>query len=539
MRSNTISATTYDAPVLAAESLSALHQASLNILTESGVEERLHAAAAAAHALLEADYAIAAMAWPTGRLTVYGLHGLVENGVLRHWLHEEMPATNAVRDVMGPATPDADQAVWLATPLTADGVWLGNLYVGRRHTQGEFAPADRHLLIRLAAVVGLALKGVRELEAAETRNRQFTILHNATVTIARDLSLDKVLQHIVNAARELVGARYAALGVPDGDDFLETFVHSGLTPNEAANIAHPPHGLGLLGEIIRQRRSIRLARLQDHPASAGFPPGHPSMVSFLGVPILGGGEALGNLYLTEKIGAAEFSVADQEMVEMLAAHAAVAIHNARLYHQVERLAVLEERTRIGMDLHDGVIQSIFAVGLTLESSRLALGDSNAEASQLLDMAISGLNDAIQDIRNYILDLRPRRFRGNLEQGLAQLVREFQANTLVPVQMDVTGALENLPTPIARTVFLATQEALANVARHAKASQVKLSLLIEIGQVELLIADNGRGFNAGDHARHIGHGLANMQARAEELRGAFNLHTAPGQGTIVALRLPMR
>ncbi len=256
------------------------------------------------------------------------------------------------------------------------------------------------------------------------------------------------------------------------------------------------------------------------------------------MPILGGEEVLGNLYLTEKIGSAEFSPADQEMVEWLAAHAAVAIHNARLYHQVERLAVLEERTRIGMDLHDGVIQSIYAVGLTLESTRLTLADRD-EAGQLLDMAISGLNGAIQDIRNYILDLRPRRFRGNLEQGLAQLVREFQANTLVPVQLETHGALETLPTAVARTVFLATQEALANVARHAKAGQVILRLHILSGWADLSIADDGRGFNAQDHTRHVGHGLANMQARAEELKGAFTLQTAPGRGTTISLRLPMR
>lgn len=516
-----------------------LHQATLNILAESGLEERGQAIAAAARASLAADYAIAAIAQPDGQLAWCGASGIALNGPLLDWLHEQSPLARTTSGLVAPTAADQVASDWLATPLLADGVWLGNLYVARRDSGVAFDSADQELLERLAAIAGLSIRRARELEAAETRNRQFTILHNATVTIARNLSLDKVLQHIVDAARELVGARYAALGVPDSDDVLETFVHSGLSPDQATLMTHPPRGLGLLGEIIRQRRSIRLARLQDHPASVGFPPGHPAMVSFLGVPILGGGEVLGNLYLTEKIGSAEFSSADQEMVEMLAAHAAVAIHNARLYHQVERLAVLEERTRIGMDLHDGVIQSIFAVGLTLESSRLALADTNAEASQLLDMAINGLNDAIQDIRNYILDLRPRRFRGNLEQGLAQLVREFQANTLVPVHVEVAGTLENLPTPVARTVFLATQEALANVARHAKASQVTLSLLIETGRVDLLIADNGRGFNAGDHARHVGHGLANMQARAEELRGAFNLRTAPGQGTTVALRLPIR
>lgn len=362
-------------------------------------------------------------------------------------------------------------------------------------------------------------------------------LHEAALAIARDLSLDNVLQHIVEAARRLAGARYAALGVPDTDGRLETFVHSGIAATVVATIPHYPQGLGLLGEIIHTQQSIRLPCLQDHPRSVGFPPNHPPMTSFLGVPIIGGGAAMGNLYLTEKIGATEFSESDQRMVEMLAAHAAVAIQNARLYNQVERLAVLEERTRIGMDLHDGVIQSIYAVGLTLESTRLALPEAPDEVMQLLDRAIMGLNDAIQDIRNYILDLRPRRFRGNLEQGLAQLVREFQANTLTPVTVETVGALDALPTPVARALFLASQEALANVARHARATAVSVRLRVQTDAVTLTIVDNGRGFNIHDQTRHIGHGLANMQARADELRGVFSLHTAPGQGTSITLRLP--
>ncbi len=362
-------------------------------------------------------------------------------------------------------------------------------------------------------------------------------LHEAALAIARDLSLDNVLQHIVEAARHLAGARYAALGVPDAEGRLETFVHTGIPPDIIKTIPYHPQGLGLLGEIIHTQRSIRLSRLQNHPRSVGFPPNHPPMVSFLGVPIIGSGAAMGNLYLTEKIGADEFSEGDQRMVEMLAAHAAVAIQNARLYNQVERLAVLEERTRIGMDLHDGVIQSIYAVGLTLESTRLALPEATDEAMQLLDMAIVGLNDAIQDIRNYILDLRPRRFRGNLEQGLAQLVREFQANTLTPVTVETVGALDALPTPVARALFLASQEALANVARHAKATAVTVRLSVQPDVAALTIVDNGRGFNIHDQTHHIGHGLANMQARADELKGVFSLHTAPGKGTSITLRLP--
>jgi len=363
-------------------------------------------------------------------------------------------------------------------------------------------------------------------------------LNRAALAIAGELDSEKVLQQIVDTALDLVGARYAALGVPGQNGRLQRFIYSGLTREEASRIAHPPSGKGLLGTIVNERNSLRVKSISDDPRSDGFPAGHPPMTSFLGVPIFGAGEPLGNLYLTDKLGAEEFSEADQILVEMLAAHAAIAIQNAQLYEQVERLAVLEERTRIGMDLHDGVIQSVYAVGLTLESMRLALPDSADEPALLLDSAIEGLNDAIRDIRNFILDLRPRRFSGDLPQGLARLVREFQANTMVPVSMTVSQQLDFLPTSLARAIFLTTQESMANVARHARAKNVTLTLMRSDSMVTLVIHDDGIGFDPYDYSHQVGHGLANMQARSEGLGGTFRIRSTPGQGTTITMRVPL-
>ena len=362
--------------------------------------------------------------------------------------------------------------------------------------------------------------------------------NQAALAIASELDSRKVLQLIVDTARTLVAARYAALGVPDRSGTMRRFVHSGMEPDEVDAIPHYPQGAGLLGAIIEEGMPIRTPDISSDARAIGFPSGHPVMSNFLGVPIVGAGETLGNLYLTDKIGEDEFSEADQRLIEMLAAHAAIAIQNARLYEQVERLAVLEERTRIGMDLHDGVIQSIYAVGLTLESIRLALPDCSEESAQLLDSAIVGLNDAIRDIRNFILDLRPRRFSGELSHGLARLVREFQANTMVPVTLTVAQQLDDLPTTIARAVFLTTQESLANVARHARAENVTLTLVRSDSAVTLVVADDGQGFDSQDGFLQVGHGLANMQARAESLGGTFKLKSSPGDGTTLTLRLPI-
>lgn len=375
----------------------------------------------------------------------------------------------------------------------------------------------------------------RELEE---KNRQLTALNRAARVIASELSLEKVLQQIVESARELVGAQYVALGVPNADEEMETFVQSGLLSDEAARMAHLPKGLGLLGAIIHEKRPIRIPRIAQDPRSVGFPLHHPQMNKFLGVPILAGMQSLGNLYLTDKIDGSEFSAADQEIVEMLAAHAAIAIQNARLYEQVGRLAIVEERARIGMDLHDGIIQSIYAVGLTLESVKLALPEQVEKANELLERSIEGLNDTIRDIRNFILDLRPQRFRGDVDLGIARLVREFRANAIVPVQLDVKpDVVAALPTAVSRAIFLTTQEALANVARHARATQVIIEAQRIDNTIELSIVDNGRGFDTDKQDQTIGHGLSNMRARAEELQGVCSIESAPGQGTRIELIFP--
>ena len=372
----------------------------------------------------------------------------------------------------------------------------------------------------------------------EERNRQLAALNQAAIAIASELSLERVLQKIVDSACDLAGAAYAALGVPNSEGEIDLFIHSGMPAEVVKKMPHLPQGLGLLGVIMREKRPIRLPRIGDDPRSIGFPPGHPPMDSFLGVPIVGGSQILGNLYLTNKVNAAEFTAGDQEIVEMFAAHAAVAIQNARLYEQVGRLAVVEERARIGMDLHDGIIQSIYAVGLTLESVKLVIAHQPGKADKLLDRAIEGLNDTIRDIRNFILDLRPQRFRGDVDVGISRLVREFQANAMVSVKLDVEQeAVASLPTPIARAIFLTTQEALANIARHARATQVMVRAYRQDEQVVLEIEDNGRGFDSVTQNQTIGHGLSNMRARAEELHGTCLIGSALGEGTRIELTLP--
>ncbi len=371
--------------------------------------------------------------------------------------------------------------------------------------------------------------------------QQLLALREATLAISADLSLADTLKHIVVASAKLANARYAALGVPsESGEYLAEFVTTGMTAEEEARISHRPRGHGILGIILHEGRSLRLRDLTAHPRSIGFPPHHPPMKSFLGVAITHKGKSRGNLYLTDKIGAEEFTTNDQTIIEMLAVQAGISIENARLYNTVQQLRVIEERQRIGMDLHDGIIQSIYAVGLILEyvSGQLADGETTG-ARERLNTAIEGLNSTIRDIRSYILDLRPRRFDGNdLIVGLERLLAEFKSNTLMLVELDADPQADRALAPDARlALFHIAQEALSNAARHSRASRVQVRLAVRGTEVQLSLRDNGRGFEPEKAERRVGHGLTNMQDRVMTLNGELLIHSPEGQGTEVRVTLP--
>jgi signal transduction histidine kinase len=366
-------------------------------------------------------------------------------------------------------------------------------------------------------------------------------LRESILGISADLSLPEVLQRIVRSAATLANAQYAALGVPDDSGkVMAEFIVEGISEEQKSRIAHPPRGLGLLGAIMRDRKVLRLHDITDDPRSTGFPAGHPKMGSFLGLPILYKGKCLGNLYITNKIGAEEFSEEDEHLMEWLALHAAIAIENARLYEEVQRLSVVEERQRIGMDLHDGVIQSIYAVGLQLEFIKGLVDDGDhAQANERLGKAIEGLNATIRDIRSYILDLRPHQFQGdNLEDGIKRLAAEFKANSLIVTDVEIESAACELITPEARlAVFQITQEALANVAKHSRASRVVLTIFANGEYVNLKMHDNGVGLPPDGVTRRMGHGLSNMAQRAKAIGAIFDVSSEAGKGTRVEVQVP--
>ncbi len=540
-------------------------------------------------------------------------------------------------------------------------------------------------------------------------------LHRASIELVQDTSLESLLERIALLAWEQAGARYAALGVNDENGKLEKFIPVGMSPQEIAQMEHPPVGLGLIGALMHSKESIRLTDMQDDPRSSGFPQHHPKMTSFLGVPIYLGDRNLGQIYLSDKFDGSPFSTEDQILIEMMAAYAAVAISNARMYRGLEqrekvitrrnenlallnelastmatssdlteilekalnqlmdylqlevgefflmqedrqslklalhrgdtaariwrsdnfklgegylgltakdglprlldlpceddaceldeeiaakqfrqiailpllgrqgtlgvlcvgtshpqpldelemqflaaisswvgtaienmqlnlqgrRLAILEERERIGMDLHDGIIQSIYAVGLNLEHARLLLDEDKGAAHRRIEHSIADLNSAIRDIRSYILDLRPRQLHDeSLMNGIQRLTNELRVNTLLDINLQ--GPLEDFPQleeANALALFHICQEALANIAKHARARIVQVTLWKTPKRALLEVSDDGRGYDVENQRLSIGHGLANMQTRARNVGGDVEFTAEPGVGTTVLAWVP--
>lgn len=382
------------------------------------------------------------------------------------------------------------------------------------------------------------------MSARTPSSPQDNALIEAGMILASELSLDGVLQRIVELAVEITSARYGALGVLSPDNrAIEEFITVGVTPEERAAIGDPPVGHGVLGVLIDEAGPLRLPDIGKDPRSVGFPEHHPRMRSFLGAPVVARGTVFGNIYLTEKKDAREFSEQDQDALVVLASQAGIAIENARLYQEAQRaqrdlarLELLEERERIAKELHDGVIQSLFAVGMGLQGTAAAAEDP--EVAERLEGAVEEIDRAIRDLRNYIFGLRPGILADrHLGQALQQLAQEFQTKTEVVTIVDVDQSVASALASKAPDVVQLTHEALSNVGRHAGATTCRISLQRRGDDAVLEIDDDGAGFDV--TRPRSGMGLANLESRVVGgLGGSFSIESDRDQGTTVRALIPL-
>lgn len=357
-----------------------------------------------------------------------------------------------------------------------------------------------------------------------------TPLIEEAVAVEDTAELGRLLRTLVYEAQRTTGAKYAALGVLGEHGVLAEFIYEGIGPELAHRIGHPPTGRGVLGTVIHAHGAIVLESIADHPDSVGFPEHHPPMGSFLGFPISVGAERFGNLYLTEKDGG--FTEADVASVEAISHIAGAAIHTATLHRRLRRMALVEDRQRIARDLHDSVIQDLFAVGLGLQAIATRLDDS--VLVQELDGAVDTLDEAVSSLRRYVFELRDTpRPAVTLDERLGNLVARLGA--VYPARIELS--LESITDgPWVDDAVLLTTEALSNALRHAQADQIDVSVAVEDGHLVIRVKDDGTGFDHG--AISGGMGLHSMKSRAESHGGSTTVETSPGGGTHVEARFPV-
>ena len=355
-------------------------------------------------------------------------------------------------------------------------------------------------------------------------------LLDAMLSIASDLSLPTVLQRIIESACKLVDARYGALGVVGEHGQLTDLVTSGVDDQTHQAVGRLPEFKGILGVLLKDPKPVRLRDLSEHPLAQGFPAGHPQMTSFLGVPIRGR-DAVGSLYLADKQSADEFSVEDERLAVTLAAASGVAIENTRLQASLEHLAVLEDRERIARELHDKVIQRLFAAGMTLQTT---LPIARSEVARHITQAVEEIDETIRDIRRTIFALEARSRRGVRVDIFAHVDAAREMLGFTP-ELRLEGPIDSaVPEATADHLLATLYEALANVAQHAGAS--KVDVVVEArDELLLLVADDGAGL---PERIEPGQGMRNMERRALELGGRAEIRPGDGDGTIVEWRVPL-
>ena len=393
-------------------------------------------------------------------------------------------------------------------------------------------PVDREPGVAPPGVATIGSVPYRKVEDPAKLRR----LMGAVLMLEADIELPVLLRHLVEEACSLVDARFGALGVLDEDRTgLEQFITVGLSDAEEKAIGARPAGRGVLGLVITSPETLRLSDLSSHPVSYGFPDCHPPMTTFLGVPLRSRGEVFGNLYLTDKQGADEFTDEDAALAEALALAAGIAIENTRLHDRVRMISLLDDRDRIARDLHDRVVQRIFAVGMALQSAmRLPQLDLVLDR---VGKAVEDLDSTITEIRTTIFELGDSGVHGGLRRGVLALANEMAPSLGSRPDVVFHGPVDSaIPQHIADHLLAVLRESLTNAGKHAQATKCVVTLSVG-REVTLEVADNGRGATLPPEGGE-GLGLSNLRDRAEQLGGTFEIQSAPGGGTRVIWVVPV-
>jgi signal transduction histidine kinase len=357
----------------------------------------------------------------------------------------------------------------------------------------------------------------------------------AVLAVTARLSVLDVLQTIVASARRLLDARYAALGVPGPDDTFAEFLTSGISDEQWRAIGPLPRQHGLLGAMLYDPNPVRLADVRSHPRFGWWPAAHPVLTDFLGMPIVHDDEILGTLFLANKQTPGGFTAADEELLRLLAAHAAIALINARLYERSRELSIMEERNRISRELHDAVTQKLFSLRLTVDAAATLITRDTARAASELDTVRRLAAEATEELRAIVVGMRPIDLIGDGLDAALRKHADMLDRVHKPTVRFAGGPVPRLPAAREEAAYRIAQEALHNALRHAAPRLVTVAARAGDGSLVLEITDDGRGFNSQAPTRQFG--LASMRERARSVGGRLDIRSRPGAGTTVRLEVP--
>ncbi|GAB2925289.1 GAF domain-containing sensor histidine kinase [Streptomyces sp. NPDC059173] len=365
----------------------------------------------------------------------------------------------------------------------------------------------------------------------------------ALLAMSRHLEVGDVLKTIVASARELLDAQYAALGVPDDHGGFAQFVVDGVSDEQWKAIGPLPRQHGILAAMLHQAKPERLADVREDPRFEGWPDAHPDMSDFLGLPIVDGDEIIGALFLANKtcpqpVGGCGFTAEDEELLSILAQHAAIALTNARLYERSRELTIAEERSRLAHELHDAVSQKLFSLRLTAQAAAALVDRDPVRAKGELQQVAVLAAEAVDELRAAVVELRPAALD---EDGLIATLR-----TQIQVLDRAHGAqvafesrgVRALPAAQEEALLRVAQEALHNALRHSGAQRVGVTLARRGTATVLRVTDDGRGFDptaVRRAGRHLG--LVSMRHRANSVGGRLTVASEPGKGATIEMEVP--
>ena len=434
--------------------------------------------------------------------------------------------------------PRGDEpAPFLGLPISLWGKVFGAICLGRRAGEPEFTDDDEHEMALLGAQVGVALDHARLLQAGRVRERALVAVKEVSLAILEGSETDDVLRSVAWWARELVGASMAFVNTPDASG-ERLVLRAAVGERAEATVGMTfPVSESISGDVMRSRAPLLIEDAASDPRvnQPVVRLGHVGPALF--VPLAAGDHVFGTLSVANEPDGRGLSEDDVLLLQTFAAEAAVALRYGQIRAELGRLSLLEERERIAMDLHDGVIQALFVVGLSLQTAQ-AVANDPAEVATRLEDAVGSIDRAIRDLRDYIFGLQPPEVADDqLERALREVAVVFQRAGDLTISVDVDPATASRLTDHSPDVIQAAREAVSNAVRHSGADELTLRLSVDEGRSLLEVTDNGSGFDIHEAEGH-GHGLTNLRARAEALGGTLQIDTRPGQGSAVRIRIPV-